>query len=360
VAVLASAAVWLAAILSPRLPKRIVLPPAGFALWASLGAAPLGLLVGSATARTAVATAGQLLLTLLAFALVRRRSGRWLLPPGALPGPAFRFRYSLGAAAIHALLLPPLAALYLALAVAEGLTLGTGRFVSFGAEGVQVEERRYQRGNREIVLAGMMHIGAGTLYRDLYASFVSESTVVLQEGISDEGDLLKVDLPYEPLAAAVGLRVQPELELVLEELRAEGNAEAEEWPHLWRADVDASDLQPETLAFVRRIGGVLSAEDPGVELRRHADWLNGLGADDWTALYRDLLLVRNERVDGRVDGALADYRRVVIPWGALHMPDLEQRVLARGFERVSARRRVAADYAALGRALGAALGLLVP
>jgi hypothetical protein len=76
----------------------------------------------------------------------------------------------------------------------------------------------------------------------------------------------------------------------------------------------------------------------------------------WRRVEQDLLVRRNEHVAGELDRALDEgYRRVVIPWGALHMPGLEREVLERGFEPATERLRLAFDYATIWAGLKAAL-----
>jgi hypothetical protein len=46
---------------------------------------------------------------------------------------------------------------------------------------------------------------------------------------------------------------------------------------------------------------------------------------------RDLILMRNEHLLAEIADSLEHYRRVVVPWGALHMPEVERKILAEGF-----------------------------
>lgn len=353
---LLSLAVWLAAIATPRLPKRVALPPAAFVLWWSLGGVPLGLLIESQAARLLLASGLQALLAAGAFAGVRRRYGAWWLSRSALAArPAFRPLYTVGALGLHLLLAPLVLAGTLALLVAEGLTRSTDRFVSFGAPGLLLEERRYRRDDREVVLVGMMHVGDPELYREIYASFVRDSTLVLQEGITDEEGRIRGRLSYEPLAEALGLGAQPAVAQVLDELHADDEDAGPGWPHLRHADVDAAEFSAETLTFIEQMARVLGAEDPAAALRAFGAYLRGLDADAWPTIRHDILTRRNAHVVDELAAALPDYARVVIPWGALHMPGIQQALLEQGFESVEARRRLAVDYGTLLGGIGRAL-----
>ena len=44
-----------------------------------------------------------------------------------------------------------------------------------------------------------------------------------------------------------------------------------------------------------------------------------------------MLARRNVHLVEELQGALADYDRVIVPWGALHLPYVQQQLLAMGF-----------------------------
>ena len=312
---------------------------------------PLGLLAPGFAQGWLLAGALQLALAALAFALVRRRSGRWWLEAGALPPPTWRLRYTAILLALHLVLAVPAAATFAALSLAEGLVDRSGGFVAFGRDGMQVVERRYRAAGDEVVLVGMVHVGEPSLYRDLYASFVEERTVVLQEGVTGLDDLLGVPLSYEPIAAAAGLAMQPPIEALMPELQAGRPDGAEEWPHLRHADLDASEFSPQTLALLERLARLIRAPDPWAELAGFGDFARSAGPALWRDVEEDLVVRRNRHVIVELDRALEDYARVVIPWGALHMPGIEHGVLSRGFEPVGERRRLAVRYATLANGL---------
>jgi hypothetical protein len=53
------------------------------------------------------------------------------------------------------------------------------------------------------------------------------------------------------------------------------------------------------------------------------------------AFQRDILDRRNEHLFTEIESALDDYERVVVPWGALHLPAVERTVIDWGFEERS-------------------------
>jgi hypothetical protein len=58
----------------------------------------------------------------------------------------------------------------------------------------------------------------------------------------------------------------------------------------------------------------------------------------------DILTRRNERLLGEIEAALSDYERVVVPWGALHMPWIEREIERLGFERTDSRHHLFIDW----------------
>jgi hypothetical protein len=320
---------------TPRMPVSVFVPLALATFWLTLGAAPLPLWIGSPTLLAATGCALQLAAVALAFALVRARNGGrgfWL--GDAEPDrPAFAWRHSLAFAA-GLFLLGPVAALgYGALALATQIQVVSHGFVQVGLAGVSLDDRHYQRDGREIRLVGMMHIGDPERYRALTRSFARESTIVLAEGVSDEKGRIASSLHYGKAARAIGLAPQEDLESYL--LEGEGSdAVAPEWPVVRRADVDASAFSPETIEMVRWAAQVWDAGDLPTALR-----ILVRGAREHPehsrAFFADVVDKRNEHLVGEIERALGEYERVVVPWGALHLPGIEQTVLSWGFTETS-------------------------
>ena len=49
-------------------------------------------------------------------------------------------------------------------------------------------------------------------------------------------------------------------------------------------------------------------------------------------MQHDLLQLRNDHLFVELTALLEEYDQLIVPWGGLHMPDLERRVLELGFE----------------------------
>jgi len=321
---------------TPRLPVAVFAPLAIATFWLTLGAAPLPLWIEPGPLLDAVGCVLQLAAVALAFALVRARSGarRWWFDEGGPERPAFAWRHSLAFGAVL-LSLGPLAAVgYTAVAFATWAQVVTHGFIHFGLTGVSLADRHYQRGGREIRLVGMMHIGDRDAYRALTRSFAHESTIVLAEGVSDRDERLAGSLHYGHAAQAIGLTPQEDLSTYLVEGTGP-QAQTLAWPIVRHADVDASVFSPGTIACIQWASEVWEAEDLPSALRAILRGAREQGPERLAAFQNEVLGLRNEHLVKEIDRALGDYEHVVVPWGALHLPAIEQAVLSWGFAETS-------------------------
>ncbi len=319
---------------TPRLPVAVFLPLTAVTFWLTLGAAPLGLWIGSPALLAATGCALQLAAVALAFALVRARNGgrgSWFTDVGP-EQPAFAWRHTLAFGAALALLGPVVTVGYAALALATYAQDATNGFIQFGLAGVSLADRHYERDGREIRLVGMMHIGDAERYRSLIRSFSRESTIVLAEGVSDREARLGSSLHYGRAAEAIGLAPQQDLTAYLVD---DPGAEPPKWPVVRYADVDMSEFSPATIACIQWASRVWEAEDLRSALLVLARGVREQDPDDLATFEAEVLGMRNEHLVGEIEHALEEYQRVVVPWGALHLPAIEEAVLSWGFAETS-------------------------
>jgi len=131
-------------------------------------------------------------------------------------------------------------------------------------------------------------------------------------------------------------------ELESPRLSAGGAGEAD----ILRADVDASDFRPPTVLLLNAVGKQLQASPSFV---KGVMAINSWGEKNITPemseiIMDDILHRRNMEVVRLLDRALGRYDTVVIPWGALHMKEIEAEVLRRGFVLKEDRERVSIDF----------------
>lgn len=321
--------------LTPRLPIAAFACLVASALWLSTGAAPMllvfepGFALGLSLSLLQLAIAASMMLW------CRKRNGGqgWLLRPDALEGPILSLRHSAVFALVSLFGLVPAALFYALLSLFTFVELGTQAFVSFDAVGVSLADRRYQRGDQQVRLVGMMHIGEEAAYGEIVRSFAYESTIVLEEGISDENSLLESPLSYERVAESLGLVGQHDLRSYL----VDSDRELPKWPVLRNVDVDLSDFDPLTIEWLEWASSLWTSPEPLGALRKIL--ARGTENEQQLAiLEHDILTLRNERLLAEIERALEEYRNVVVPWGALHLPFIEAAILERGFEESQRRR----------------------
>jgi hypothetical protein len=340
----------LLALLSSRLPRAPLLGLALGTWWVNLGAPPLGPLLDGVPLRDVVLGLVQAALALPALRWIRRRSGgtAWLFRERFLPPARPRRRWAVALVVVAVPLALVLGLAGCAVLVAER---ATGGFVGFGTGGVSFDERRYRRGDREVVLVGMSHVGRKGVYEALLRQDDRTPTVVLAEGVTDANGLLPGTRHLEPLAADLGLDLQPNVEEMMGAApdTPAGAGDAIEIEH---ADVDVSAFRPSTLELLR-LAFRLAAEPADAEARAELEAL--LGRPDAAEAYRgfldDVLEKRNAHVLERIDAALERRPRAVVPWGALHLAGIEAGLFERGFVLASSEPRSFLPYRALAEAL---------
>ncbi len=329
--------------LDPRLPKRILLPPIAFPLWCALGAYPVPLELTSPRASVLALSALQLWLALAALGWIRLRSttGRWLLHERDLPRVRPRIGHTLRFALATALLAPPLLAAIAGLSLRAQIERATAGFVTFDLTGVHSTSREYRRDDRRIDLVGMAHIGESDGYVELFESFAGPSTLVLEEGVTDEENRIGEGLLYESIADRIGLDVQPSFETLLASAPP-GDASAPR-PAVRNADVDASAFSADTLAVLDAAARLYRSERLAPALARFQSRLAERGPEAVEIAYRELIDHRNAHLLAQIRASLDEYQRIVVPWGALHLPGIEAAILGWGFEQTaSSRRRITA------------------
>jgi hypothetical protein len=235
----------------------------------------------------------------------------------------------------------------------------TGGFVGFGADGIRFDERRYTRGDREVVLVGLSHVGRKGVYDALLRPTDDTPTVVLAEGVTDtQGLLPRRSMGLDPLAEDLGLAMQPEVEAMIGPPPGEAGAAPSDLVEVEHADLDVSAFRPTTVEILRLAFRIVA--EPGDEEARTE--LEALlqrpdAANAWRDFLDDVLEKRNAHVLERVDEALERRARVVVPWGALHLTGIEAGLLERGFVLASSEPRSFLPYRAvialLARAGGA-------
>lgn len=278
-------------------------------------------------------------LAVLLFVFFRSLEGRWFF--AARDRRAFSWRYALVGVPTAVVLFILTAGLAIFTGLAGELETVSGGYVKLRPDGIYLLERRFQAGDREVRLAGMMHIAEEEFYTDLLpAADPQLPSVVLVEGVTDNQNLLgEQGLSYSRLASmlkissqedsefmdrvSAGLRrhrdISPRKESHPEVVERDGGAM--DFVH---ADVDVATFHPKTIAFVVTVMGLFQAEDWPSFMKKFSESSGPLNDEaSQTQVIQDILHSRNDHLVGEIQSSLKDYRRVIIPWGALHLTGVE-------------------------------------
>jgi hypothetical protein len=347
--------VYLSLGIDKRLPKRVFLPLILFLFWYHMSAWFFPSLSGN-RAYGLLMAAGQVLLCLLPLSLFRKAGERSLIMTKAMFNARFfcpRNTLIFGAANLFVI---PIALVLLILCTANSfMEKHTSGFMRLAPDGLYMIEKVYRRGNKTIRLAAMIHVGEKEYYDEMVGSVAPSRTIVLAEGVTDTKKLLRNRLDYGKLAGVLGLTSQGEMhfkgrligkdELDEPPSRTRAEGEGAEPADILRADVDISSFRPQTINLL---------DELAKHMKQNASMVKGLlSFNTWAEknitpemqkiIMADILYGRNKEVLRQLRKAMGRYDTIVIPWGALHMPEIEAEVLKQGFELQQKRERVSID-----------------
>ena len=337
-----------------RLPKRVFLPLTLYISWCTLAMWPLSGVIGRESIGLAAAV-GQLLLGGIAIVLLRGLGGQNLLTRKLFESPMFSLRNTLGFTAINLLLLP-FALVYTGLATTSYyLDQQTAGFMRLSPLGIYMTDRSYHLDEKVIRLTGMIHIGKEDYYEGLAGSIPAERTIILTEGVTDHDKLLEHQFNYSKLAGVIGLSSQEKMlfDGNLVDLNAlygrSSDVREQGKPDIARADIDLNRFDPYTVEFLNALGRTLFSDKPLVEgLAEYNVWVSeNMTQERIAGVMFDILDKRNEVVIDSMLRTLKRYDTIIIPWGAMHMPAIEEAVLEQGFVPGVARERLSLDFRAI-------------
>ena len=337
-------------VITPRLSKRILLPPILFLVfavgWSAIYGANgvllvtlaeamlgLGLLVGYKD-RTGTSAGG-----LQAFCSTR---------------PIFTLRNFIFTGLLNGAI-----ACFVMLLVTLGLTQkilfniedATGRFMTIQSGGIAMDERVFRLGDREIRLLGMMHIAKSGFYDEVAKSLPTASrTMVLLEGVRDRDNRLKGTLDYKRMARLFGFTSQKDSSFTkkaregLEETtenRAQGKTPKNLEYQI--ADVDLADFRPETIRFIQILGKLISSETMKEAVQTYSESKAELQANS-IHVWDDILNKRNDHLIAEIGAGLKTHTTIIVPWGAAHMPEVQKQIEKWGFVETKRTRHLVVPF----------------
>lgn len=334
-----------------RLPKAIFLPQLIFVFWSLFQLWPLPVMLDRAVYPLPMAFV-QILLGAVPLMYSRIKTGKhFLMPPEMFSSSFFKLKHTVLFFAVHLVILP-LILIYMAVAIVSlQLDKKTGGYARLRPDGLLMVEKTYGLDNKEIRLVSMIHIADKAYFDDVIESIPSKGTIVLAEGISDRYNQLATRFSYGELAHHLGLTSQETMVfqgefIEADEIRQAATAADGKAYHILRADIDIDEFNPKTIEFIEIIGkNLLSGVSFTEGIRTYLAWIRE-NSPHFTphTIMNDLLYRRNQEVINHMESVLAYYDTIVIPWGALHMPEIEAAVLQRGFLLSQTRERIGIDF----------------
>lgn len=334
-----------------RLPKAIFLPQLIFVFWSFFQYWPLPVMFGRAEYALPMAF-GQILLGTFPLLYLRIKYKRhFLLPPEFFSTHFFGFKHTALFLVVHLVMLPFIL-IYMAVSIASlQLDKKTGGYARLRPDGLHMVEKIYRLDNKEIRLTSMIHIADKAYFDDVIESIPSKGTIVLAEGISDKYNQLTNRFSYGELAHNLGLASQETMFFHGKFIEADDVQQAAatadgEGYHILRADIDIDEFNPKTIEFMQIIGrNLLSGASFSEGIRTYLAWIRE-NSPHFTphTIMNDILYRRNQEVINHMESLIEHYDTIVIPWGALHMPEIEAAVLQRGFLLSETRERIGIDF----------------
>jgi len=317
--------------LTPRIPKQIFLPMVLFTPLTVLALFPFeSLLVQNPWIRL-TSSLVQLLLSAAVLWRVRVLFGGLRVGAALLSKPLFSFKNLTGFSFFTLILIPFLMG-YFIIWAGVAVHYGTKGFVTPGVSSLLVNQKSFIRGETIVHLVPMIHIGESNFYKSLTESFPQKSSILLREGITDRGNLIKFQFSYEKISSNLGL----------------GNQYKDFQPapskiKIKNADIDASEFSKITIEILNQIGAFHKSEfkDMQVFIRLSQILQNPKNS---RVFFNDVIGKRNQHLFGEIQNALRDYRHIIVPWGAFHLPQIEEAIQRQGFELGETRARSIIEY----------------
>lgn len=355
--VLASLLMVFVVALVPQLPKLVFVPLIVAALWFAIGAPPFVAATGDRNVSLFLSII-QLTIATAAFLIVQLRAGQALLSAELLPRKDHLFlRIALASLVVVALIPVGLAGLG-AWALATAAEEQTEGYLRFTWSEVQSRETVMRRDTKSVHLVATAHIAEASFYKELYGN-IPPHAVILAEGITDKKGALGGVTERGEAAGFLGLDTQDVLENLMGPAISEDKAKVDGTavkpvdpkappptaqrtrPDVVRADIDASDFSPPTLRCLRQqiVTGSTQPKEDGAEPA-----VAQCSEADMKVFWEEILVMRNTKLLKTFDALADSYDVFIVPWGALHMPDLEQGFEDRGFKIESSRMLTLARY----------------
>ncbi len=213
--------------------------------------------------------------------------------------------------------------------VSELETLTQG-YVSREPAGIFSNEKFFERDGVELRLLGMAHVAEKDFYEDIKAGLKGKPGIILMEGVTDDKDLLENFFDLGIVANKLG---------IADQRKAFTPKSIPSEVKVVRADVDISDFASDTIELLNLVGKVYSKQ--GFNFGNLLMMYMKLSQPEVTrTFFADLIDKRNACLIGHLQESLRKYPRIVVPWGAMHLPGIERWAIENGFTMKSQQGRL--------------------
>jgi hypothetical protein len=273
----------------------------------------------------------QLITGLLLLWYLRNGRGGWwpvVRDPSLKAGKGSWVKFT-GFLLLNALVILPAVVAYLVVCTAFAVSHFSKGFVSLRPAGFTVQVRQYARNDgKSILLVPMSHVGEPEFYHKLSESFPHDS-VILMEGVTDADNLLTNRITYRRMATSLGLSQQ--------EKQFKPNP-----TQMVRADIDVNEFAHTTLDFLNLVMLLHSRglTVPNVLMVMQYPQPPGFERQ----LFNDLVNRRNRHLLGVIQDELTQADKLIVPWGAAHMPGIAREIQKSGFRVVTTQEYVAIRF----------------
>jgi hypothetical protein len=293
-------------------PKKIILPMAMFQIWCGVFLAlPVPIYLGMQHTNLILSTT-QLLLSMAAFTYLRQKTKKrtWFYTEFDFHNTTFNWKRTLGFAGVNAVIAVPFFTVYLAWCASLAASHLSRGFIVLDTSGIFVESRTYTYQGRTLYLLPTFHVAEASFYRSLLESLPESNTAVLLEGVTDNQGLLKPQFSYRKLA--------DKFKLTMQDNRIFSTRHA-----VQRCDVDVSQFSPQTRLFLNAVARSIQRWFSDNPLTALTEGMSSPKPDP-KLLWQDLVELRNRRLLNCMQRVMQTYDNLLIPWGAAHMPGLEE------------------------------------
>ena len=194
-------------------------------------------------------------------------------------------------------------------------------------------ERTFVLGENKVVLLGMVHIARSKFYDSIEKAYRGSDYLTLSEGVKDKNKLCPKKLDYGYLADLVNLAAQPKKMKLGRTINC---------------DQDCSELPKKAIKRINIICNCIEIlKKPDLsKLPKLLKQIKKISSHASTVAEpnRELLDSRNKNLIKCIDKKLSKEKNILIPWGAAHLPEIEDYLVKKGFKIKKTKHRVVVNY----------------